>query len=238
MSLILDALKKLDREKSSRRNGTVNIAVDILRPDLPRPGKKMAFYFSAVSLTAVATAAITYVVMVEFGFLSKSSPPAPVNPPALNQQVAPAPFPSEPVRGARDEISRVPSKIQNPPESKAPVEARTPAEVKSSTESRGLATSVDEEKASQNAISEEGEATPGKIRKPAEAVRNGSATTPPSLKLSGIVWSEEPSKRLAVINGTITTEGSVIQGVMVVEIHPTHVILSYNGQPFEISMFK
>ena len=40
MSLILDALKKLDREKSSRRNGTANIAVEILRPDAPVPRKE------------------------------------------------------------------------------------------------------------------------------------------------------------------------------------------------------
>ena len=165
MSLILDALKKLDREKLSRRNGTVNIAVEILRPDLPRPGKRIPLYFAAVSLTAVATAAITYAVMVEFGFLSKSSPPAPVNPPALNQQVAPAPLPPEPVRDARDEISRVPPKIQNPTESKAPAEAKTPAEVKSSTESRGPAPSLGEEKASQNAISEEAEVAPGEYKK-------------------------------------------------------------------------
>jgi general secretion pathway protein B len=220
MSLILDALKKLDREKLSRRNGTVNIAVEILRPDLPRPGKRIPLYFAAVSLTAVATAAITYAVMAEFGFLSKSSPPVPVNPPALNQQVAPAPLPPEPVRDAREEMSRVPPKIQNPPESKVPVP------------------SLGEEKESQNAISEEADVAPVETRKPAEPTPNASATTPPSLKLSGIVWSEEPSKRLAVINGTITTEGSVIQGVKVVEIYPTHVVLSHNGRPFEISLFK
>ena len=40
MSLILDALKKLDREKSTRRDRTANIAADILGPDLPRPGKR------------------------------------------------------------------------------------------------------------------------------------------------------------------------------------------------------
>ncbi len=114
MSLILEALKKLDREKSSRRNGTANIAVEILRPDLPRPGKRIPLYFAAVSLTAVVTAAITYAVMTQFGFLSKSSPPASVDAPAPSQQVAPAPLSREPVRDARDEISRMPPKIQEP----------------------------------------------------------------------------------------------------------------------------
>ena len=148
MSIILDALKKLDREKSSRRNGTANIALEILRPDLPRPGKRIPLYFVAISLTAIATIAITYAVMVEFGFLSKSSVPGPMNPPAPSQQAAPAPLDSdsllkssppvpmnppvpsqqvapappsrEPVRDTRDEINRVPPKIQNPSESKGP----------------------------------------------------------------------------------------------------------------------
>jgi general secretion pathway protein B len=220
MSLILDALKKLDREKSSRRNGTANIAVEILRDDLPRPGKRIPVYFVAVSLTAVATAAITYAVMMEFGFLSKSSPPAPVNPPAPSQQVAPLPPSHEPVRDTRDEISRVPPKIQNHAESKTP------------------ATSLDEKEASQNVILEKANVAPGDTNKITEHTPNGSATTPPPLTLSGIVWSEEPSKRIAVINGTITNEGSVIEGVKVEEIYPNRVRFSHNGRPFEIVMFK
>jgi type II secretory pathway component PulC len=56
--------------------------------------------------------------------------------------------------------------------------------------------------------------------------------------LSGIVWSEEPSKRLAVINGTVTTEGYVFEGMKVVEIHPDHVLLLLNDQPFDLSLNK
>ena len=67
---------------------------------------------------------------------------------------------------------------------------------------------------------------------------NGSATTPPLLKLSAIVWYEQPSERFAMINGMKANEGSVIEGVKVVEIHPTSVRFLYNGQHFEISMSK
>jgi type II secretory pathway component PulC len=56
--------------------------------------------------------------------------------------------------------------------------------------------------------------------------------------LSGIVWSEDPSKRLAVINGMVTTEGYVFEGVKVVEIHPDHVLLMLNDQPFKLSLNK
>jgi predicted nuclease with RNAse H fold len=39
-----------------------------------------------------------------------------------------------------------------------------------------------------------------------------------------------------MINGMILSEGSVIEGVKVVEIHPTRVRLSHDGRPFEISI--
>ena len=67
MSVILDALKKLEREKSSRRSGAANIAFEILKPDLPRPGKRIPLYVAIAFLTSIATAAITYSVMVKSG---------------------------------------------------------------------------------------------------------------------------------------------------------------------------
>jgi len=243
MSVILDALKKLDREKSIRRGGSPNIAVEILRPDLLRPGKRILPYVVAVSL---ATAAITYTVMVKFGSLSKSSPPVPVSPPASSQQVLPVPSESgvvvksspppsispplpsqpvppvplshEPVHAAPEAISRVPPKIQSQEESKIP------------------AASLSEKKTDQKVISEEVRVAPETAKKPAEGAQAESAQAPRSLRISGIVWSEEPLNRLAVINGASITEGSVIEGVKVVEIFPTHVRFLHNNRPFEIPL--
>jgi len=243
MSVILEALKKLDREKSSRRSRTANIAVEILRSDLPRPGKRILLYFAAVSL---ATATITYAVIVEFGFFSKSLPPAPVKPPAPSQQVAPSPpqsgFPSkslssgpvnppaqsrqvapaplsrELVRDGQHEASRVPPEIQTPAERQSPAESRTPA------------TSLGGKKTIEMDVA------PANMGKTAEQSAKKSATTPASLRVSGIVWREEPSERLAVINGMILREGGEIEGAKVEEIHPTRVRFSHNDRPFEISL--
>jgi hypothetical protein len=280
MSLILDALKKLDREKSSRRNRTASIAVEILRPDRPRSGKRIPLYFAAVSLTAIAAAALTYGMIAGFGFPSKSSPPAPVNLPPPSQEVAPPPVSREPIREARDEISRVPPKIQSPAENRAeskdpgvsgpppspgqadakppsqevapppasrepvreardeisrvPLKIQTPAE--SRAESKDPATVQVEKKASQKVVPEEARVAPDNTKRTAEHPPKESAPTPPSLKLSGILWHEEPSERRAMINGMIISEGSVIEGVKVLEIHPTRVRLSHNGRPFEISI--
>ena len=267
MSVILDALKKLDREKSSRRSGTVNIAVEILKPDLAHPRKRILLYFAAVSLV---TAAITYAVMVEFGFLSKPSspapvsppaqsrqvapttpesgspskpsPPAPVSPPAETQQAAPAVLSREPVRDVQDKVSPEPLKIQPPAESQTPVKSEPPAKSESPAESKIPAEGHPPAKSESPATSlekkeiVETDVASRTTKKSAEHVPRESATTPPSLKVSGIVWREEPSERLAVINGMILHEGSEIGGVKVEEIHPTRVRFSHKDRPFEISL--
>ena len=223
MSVILDALKKLDREKSSRRSGMANIALEILRPDLPRPGKRIPRHVAIAFLTAIATAAITYGVMVKGGFLLKSPPPAAINPPALNQQAAPVPIPSEPARDTRDEISPVPPKIQSSVKSKRPAAA--------SVENKG-----DEKKLNQNVSPREADIAVEKTKMPPEHTPKGSATASPSLNISAIVWYEEPSKRFAVINGLIVTEGAVVEGMKVEEIYPDRVRFLHNGQHLEISI--
>jgi len=223
MSVILDALKKLDREKSSRRSGTANIAVEILSPDLPRPRKRIPLYVAIALLTSIATAAITYSVMVKGGFLLKSPPPAAMNPAEPNQQAAPVPIPSEPASDTRDQVSPVPPKIQSPVKSKKP--AATPAENKG-----------DEEKISQSVSPKEADSALEKRKVLPEHTPKGSATSSPPLNITTIVWYEEPSKRFAMINGLIVTEGSVIEGMKVEEIHPDRVRLLHKDQHFEISI--
>jgi len=256
MSVILDALRKLDREKSSRRKGTANIAVDILRPDLTHPGRRIPVYIVIVAVAAIAAAGVTYGVMSEFGFLSKSSSPATKTVPAPSQQVAPvspesgvpsklslpapvsppgaskqipASVPRVPVRDAQEEVSRVPVKVQTP------VEKKDRADVKIPVESKSPVTPVVDKKQSQDVIRKDVDTTP---KKTAEPTPNVSATNPASLKLSAIVWYEDPSRRFAMINGIMATEGSSVEGMKVVEINPTSVRLLHNGEYFEISMSK
>jgi hypothetical protein len=175
-------------------------------------------YSAAIFITAVATASITYAVIAGFGILSKSSPPATVSPSAPGQQAA-SPLPSrEPVGNSRDEMSQVSAKIRDGADSKEPV---APPSGK---------------KAGRDVFTKGPDAVPEIIRKPAEPAPRVSATAPPSLKLSGIIWQEEPGERRAMINGTIATEGSIIEGAKIVEIYPTRVRFSYNRKPFEITL--
>ncbi len=218
MSLILDALKKLDREESSRRKGMTNIATEILKPDISPGGVKLPRYLVAVFLAVIATVLITYAVMVMFGGPPKKLPPTASSLPAPRHQGAPALPAREPLRVIQDERSPV------SPQNQTPAARTNTAIPKSGNE------------AIRNDASKEAGITPRNTEKPSERVSSESAMTPPSVKLSGIIWNEEPSERRAVINGMVTSEGAVIEGMKVVEIYPNHVRFSYNGRLIEISI--
>ncbi|MGQ9647746.1 MAG: general secretion pathway protein GspB [Thermodesulfobacteriota bacterium] len=237
MSLILDALRKLDREKSSRREGTLNIAAEILRPDPPLASKKIPFYAVAILLTAVATATITYAV------IRRTAPPANRKFVAPTFQPPPATPSREPVRSVRDVISRPPANQQPPVEKEVPVESKIPVEIKmpvavkeSPLEIKTPPPLPSEAKRDSGIISKEAPSVPEEIRKSISEPTKKPAPSPSSLRLSGIVWSEDPTKRLAVINGVVTMEGYSFEGVKVVEIHPDRVVLLLNDQPFELSL--
>jgi general secretion pathway protein B len=229
MSVILDALKKLDRERSSRQSGPADIAAEILKPDLPRPGTKIPLYAAVAFFTAVATVGITYSVMVKRSSPAKSSAPVAMSSPAPQQPADAVLLSREPVPEPPDELSPVPPKVQVPLKTKEP-----PASL---TEDKS-----EKKKTNQNVISKEvkklkeTESTPRETKISPEQVPAGPAATPPSLNISAIVWYEEPARRFAMINGTIATEGSVIEGMKVEEIYPTRVRFLHNGQHFEISI--
>ncbi len=256
MSVILDALKKLDREKSFRKRGTANIALEILRPDLTHPGRRLPISVIIVVVAAVVAAAFTYGVMSQFGGRSKSSPPAiktvsaasqqsaPVSPksevtprashPATvsfhetNKQI-PASVPRLSVPKVQEEVNRLPAKPQ------PPAEKKDRADVKIPVEGKNLAPPSVDQKQSQDTIPKEVGITPKKTPEPATAT---TAVNPESLKVSAIVWYEDATRRFVMINGVLAREGSFVEGAKVVEINPTSVRLSHNGQYFELSMSK
>ena len=150
----------------------------------------------------------------ETASLPKPLPPVPVEPPAPNQQVAPAPPPRQSARDAGDEVGRAPRAIKSPE------------------------TSVDAKKEIPRVVPEKVGIVPEIARKPAEPPSIRSTTTPPALKVTAVVWYEEPSRRFAFVNGTKVTEGGVIEGVKVVEIYPDRVRFLHNDRAFEISLFQ
>ncbi len=257
MSVILDALKKLDREKLFRKRGTANIAVEILRPDLTHPGKRLPISIIIVVVAAAVAAALTYGVMSQFGVRSKSSPlpiktvsgtsqqatpsspkpevtpkashPASVSFHGTNRQIS-ASVPRVSVPKVQEEVNRVPAEPQPPTEKKERADIKIPAEGK-----KLPAPLIDKKQGQDVIIPKEVDTTPKKTPEPATAT---TAANPESLKVSAIVWYEDATRRFAMINGVLAREGSFVEGAKVVEINPTSVRLSHNGQYFELSMSK
>jgi len=253
MSLILDALKKLDREKkSSPGSGGVNIAAGILRPDSARPGRRVLMYFAAAALAAFAAAAVTYSVV---GRPVHSPLPSPMPAPALSPS-PPHPSPPQPAAAAAPQAESaaksspaLPASPSAPnPQSASLSTSREPVretQGKSGGEPRqpsrpgearsALATPIEKGAVRQASLNET--KSPQKAAgKTAEPAPKETAAAPPSLKLSGILWYENASQRRALINGMALPEGAVIEGVKVLEIHPTRVRLSHNGRPYDIPM--
>jgi general secretion pathway protein B len=194
MSEILDALKKLDREKATRRNGTADIAVEILTPGLHRPGKKRFLYITVVSLTAIAAAVITYVVMVTFGVLPESPAPIRVNPPAPAQQAPPASIePAVPSKAPPPAMTHRSVPVQNvapaprepdvPAESPSPVRASPPPPIQEAApapiEPAVPAKSMPPQPMTPPAAQSEASPAPAKVQKPVEKETSPTAIQAP-----------------------------------------------------------
>ena len=63
-------------------------------------------------------------------------------------------------------------------------------------------------------------------------------TGPPGLILNGILWSDNPGRRVALINDRYLKEGEVIEGVTVVKIERNVVILQSGEKKWTLSVKK
>jgi general secretion pathway protein B len=218
MSLILDALKKLDREKTAKNGGKMDITAEILKAgDAPQKNSILPLVLT-LALTAFVAALATYLFFGGPG--SKTGDPRSTAPavPAQAGQVPATPLPPAPAALTdKPPLSTDRSPVAPPV---ASIEAMRPDNAKKGGDpTRGKAAAAVK--------------TPGKTVAPP---KEGVATLP-ILKISGIVWEEVPSERKAVINGAVAREGDTVEGVKVLEIHPTHVVVSSRGKSFKVKMF-
>jgi len=214
MSLILDALKKLDREKAAKRHGAVDIASGILLQEKARR-RRILVPIAAVLFTSIAAVAMVY-------YWTGTPSPTPVTvqtTPAVQTVPAPQPVPpvamQEPAAEAKPAPTAEPEKQQiatpRPPAAEVPkpverLRARTPA-----------------------------------AQEPARAPEKSTEVSPADrskFKVSGIVWQEERPARRAFVNDVPVREGDTVQGAKVVEIRPDHVRFSQGGKFFDIRLFE
>lgn len=221
MSLILDALKKLDRDRIAKSGDRRNIAAEILKAgELPRKSGILPLV-SALAVTATLAAVITYLVFgasgSRMGSTNATAPPAPVQ----SRQNTSIPLPPAPAPVAVAEQPPAPSGVSMAAAPAAVSEVQSPGKSKQDRDASSIG------RMSSRLEKSKGE-TPA---------RSGAASLL-GLKISGIVWEESPSERKAVINGIVTREGDSVAGVKVLQIHPTHVLVSSGGKSFKVNMFE
>jgi general secretion pathway protein B len=206
MSLILDALRKMEQDRKNRSGAALDIRPEVLRyrvaaqPQRSRPYLPVALgivlllacgigagFFLKGKGAATAPQEIAPVTQVAPVVPAVAAPAVEV-PPA---QPLPAPVPVEPV-------------TQNP--TRQPVAAQVSSRPEPA------------------------------IAQPKAQHREAAAPSQAAgdITISGIAWQDERTLRRAVLNGALVGEGAEVAGARVVEIREDKVKLSRGGQVFEV----
>lgn len=235
MSYILDALKKLEQEKSrkSRSVGKVNITGELFGGERSRPseGRNMKIIFLVLLAVVVTFGATLFFLKGKGGRSSVSSRPVVAQPaPAVNIPVpVPAPaVPAPPVQALPvQQITTVPLQATAP--APAPVVAQpAPTNDDMSDDDEGRERRRRRHRIPAAAASSQPQAT--------AALKSGQA--PADIKVSGIAWQDERSARRAVVNGFLLREGAVVSGAKITEILQDRVKFSLSGTTFEVTFIS
>jgi hypothetical protein len=236
MSYILDALKKIEHEKSKKlSDGRVSIVGDLFQERKQGGGgagfRKIAALIVVASLIAGGG---TWFVLKE-----KNSKKTVSAPPQVAPQVAPVAQP--PVVPPAPPIAMPPAPT--------PVQAVTPA-----VAPPALTTPAAPAPQDNSAANEDNDASPPTTPPPARSGRARRSVTPAmpqpvnqkqpvqtvpapaDIKLSGIAWQDERSGRRAVINGFLLKEGAVVSGATIIDIQTNKVRFSTAGGQFEVRL--
>ena len=232
MSYILDALKKLEHEKSkkSRGHGMINIAGSLFEHERPQtPGAAGWKIVLAVTVAVLVTFGATWQILRPAKAPQKAA--TPLAPPVLQtpsvkvETISPLPAPPVvPVQAAALPAlpPSVPAAPVRPPARRVkPSKALVPAAPAADTAS--LLTMQELQKRT-------------KERKSPTVSADQAMAAPADIKLSGIAWQEERRARRAVVNGFLMQEGGVVAGARITDIYQERVRFSLAGKFFELPL--
>jgi general secretion pathway protein B len=242
MSYILDALKKLESEKSkkTRSDGVVNIAGALLRDEPRRTSSRTAWKVGAIVVVAsLATFAATWYFLhadkrhKRFRLSRAVQPPPVVSvaPPAVPPPATPVPQtppvspPAAPAAVPVTAPAKAPATPATPAASPVPhtkPRAAVPSAPMADDEAAGKQAAVPKRHGKQ-------------VRPVAEErpVARALSAPPADIKVSGIAWQDERGARRAVVNGFLVHEGSVVSGARITEIFKDRVRFTSGDQVFE-----
>ncbi len=240
MSYILDALKKLEHDKSrkSRGDGTINITGALFEQERPNPAGRAGWKIGlAVTVAVLVTFAATWQVSPTRQGTGGNRHPASGNPGPPGHATCSGRFQSRLPQHPR--CLRLPPCRPSPPvaPSVPPAKAnpvRTHAQPSNPSECtgtgcgcyRGCCRGTDTAGAAQADEDRKGQVVP--------AVPTIAA--PADIKLSGIAWQEDRRARRAVVNGFLMQEGGVVLGARITDIFQDRVRFSLSGSVFEIPL--
>lgn len=225
MSLILDALRKMEQERKSRLGGSVDIRPEVLRyrGAAPQPPARRAYLQGAVALVLIAAGVGTGLFLKGGG---GSETPAEV---VAAREARPVPLP-EPV------IPPAPAPEEVAPQAAAVPSPATFAPQPPAAPATPLPRPVAAPYSPPVPVSSSAAAKPHRgVEAPQEGSLSGDEVQGGDLTVSGIAWQEERALRRAVVNGVLVGEGAEVAGARVVEIRESRVRFSRGGHSFDIS---
>ncbi|AJE03780.1 hypothetical protein [Geobacter pickeringii] len=207
MSLILDALRKMEQERRARSGGSIDIRPDLLDHRGTAPVKRSITPFLVAAGIAVLT------VGVGAGFLLNGKKPTSSPEPAGITASPPLPSAAAPIPSVSPQPTAPAPQIA--PAEPAPAAATT----KPTPPTRQVAPPLPQ--TAQGSSTEE----------PSPGEQSAAGIT-----VSGIAWQEERNLRRAVVNGSLMAEGASVAGARIVEIGERRVRFSRGGQSFDIHL--
>lgn len=220
MSHILDALKKLQEEKTTLLKQSAITGGILLDAGAPRRRQTKRYLLVGIA------AAVVLIGVVAFWSIQRTNPqPQPKTPVSEQQQIAlpqPAPVVTPPPVAA-------PQPLQTTPAAPPVVQPTAP------TAQDQSATIEDEEDRPSRRVRQ---ATAPAVAAPSMLPPSPAATvtvgTPEGIKLSGIAWHDNRRMRRAVVNDLLVGEGAEVAGARIVEIRTHLVKIEKNGMLFEV----
>ncbi|MBN2429593.1 MAG: general secretion pathway protein GspB [Deltaproteobacteria bacterium] len=229
MSSILEALKKLDRERSVRKNGVINIEREILQSPLPNESNKKRYL--TLFLVLLGTLVVLSFVLVWYWWQPLSKEKDFSGNAKIRQKIAVQATPATgrlPVPQPPAQTPDSQPKSQQPPQETAspqPHRAETPP----ATSPRPFQPAPQPKPfAATPPVKAAPAPGPSLMRK-----QQQSQSRPlPTLTVSGIAYGESRKARLAIVNSQPVTIGDSIEGVKIEDISEEAVHFSREEEKF------
>ena len=228
MSLILDALRKMEQDRNSRRGSALDIRPEVLRYRAASRKRPRSWLPWAVGVVLLACG-------IGAGFFMRSSHTTSrsgeIAPPATPMAATVPPAPSAPVIPIAPAAPVLPA-LSGPAPAATPVALPQAAPVAVKPPVRPAPQRLPVAAASPVPAAEPVGRSRAKPAHREEAVAPQGAA-PADISITGIAWQDERSLRRAVINGSLVGEGAEIAGARVLEIREDRVRLTRGGQVFD-----